>query len=200
MNNIIDAIRLIFAPRNGWDPIAARSSSVASVLLGHTIPFAVIPALCWYIGVTRFGWDVAGETMKLTAASALPMCIMFFFACVAGVLFLGAMVQWMSETYGDRTDLATGVKLISFTATPFFVAGLLGLYPILWLDVLMGTAVACYCVFLLYTGVAPMMRVAAERGFLYASAVFAVALVSFVGLLTVTVLVWDFGPAPEYTY
>ena len=44
------------------------------------------------------------------------------------------------------------------------------------------------------------MEVAPERSFLYASAVFAVALVSFVGLLTVTVLVWDFGPAPEYTY
>jgi len=44
------------------------------------------------------------------------------------------------------------------------------------------------------------MKVPPERGFLYASAVFAVALVSFVALLGATVVLWDFGPAPEYTY
>ena len=138
--------------------------------------------------------------MRLTAASALPMCVMFYFACVGGVLFLGFMVQWMSTTYGEKASLSQGVTLISYTATPFFLAGLLGLYPLLWLDIALGMAVACYCIYLLYAGVAPVMHVARDKGFLYASAVFAVALVSFVGLLTVTVLVWDFGPAPEYTY
>ena len=106
----------------------------------------------------------------------------------------------MSQTYGDKATLSQGITLISYTATPFFIAGLLGLYPILWLDITLGIAVACYCIYLLYNGVAPVMHVVQERGFLYASAVFAIALVSFVGLLTVTVLLWDFGPSPEYTY
>ena len=44
------------------------------------------------------------------------------------------------------------------------------------------------------------MNIPPERGFLYASAVFAVALVSFVGLLGATVVLWDFGAMPEYTY
>ncbi len=200
MNTLTNGLLLMFAPSKAWQAIADDAPSVGKVLSLHTVLLALIPAVSWYIGVTQYGWDVAGETMRLTAASALPMCVMFYFACVGGVVFLGYMVQWMSTTYGDQASLSQGIALISYTATPFFVAGVLGLYPVLWLDIALGMAVACYCIYLLYAGVAPVMRVAQERGFLYASAVFAVALVSFVGLLTVTVLVWDFGPAPEYTY
>lgn len=200
MNTLINGILLMFAPSKAWQAIADEAPSAVKVLSLHTVLLALIPAVCWYIGVTQYGWDVAGETMRLTAESALPMCVMFYLACVGGVVFLGFMVQWMSTTYGDQATLSQGIALISYTATPFFIAGLLGLYPILWLDIALGMAVACYCIYLLYAGVAPVMNIARERGFLYASAVFAVALVSFVGLLTVTVLVWDFGPAPEYTY
>ena len=200
MNTLTNGLWLMFAPNRAWQSIAQSAPSSLKVLLLHTIPLAILPAACWYVGVTQYGWEIAGDTMRLTTASALPMCIMFFFACVGGVIFLGLMVQWMSGTYGDTANFAQGTTLISYTATPFFLAGLLGLYPILWLDIIVGLAVACYCIFLLYNGVAPVMRVAQERGFLYASAVFAVALVSFVGLLTVTILLWDFGPAPEYTY
>ena len=113
---------------------------------------------------------------------------------------MGYMVKWMSITYGDQGSLTQGVTLISFTATPFFLAGLIGLYPVLWIDIFIGIGVACYCIYLLYTGVGPVMKVVSERGFLYASAVFAVALVAFVALLCATVILWDIGPAPEYTY
>lgn len=200
MKTTINGILLMFMPFKAWQAIADDTPNTAKLLLLHTIPFAVIPAVCWYVGVTEHGWDVAGETMRLTPESALPMCVMFFFACVFGVLFLGFMVQWMSTTYGDAASFSQGAALISYTATPFFISGLMGLYPILWLDIILGMAVAVYCIFLLFAGVSPVMQVPRERGFLYGSAVFAVALVSFVGLLTVTVLLWDFGPSPEYTY
>ena len=200
MRTLTNALLLMFAPGRAWHAIREHNASTASVILMHTVPLALIPAACWYYGVTTNGWSIAGDVMRLTAESALPMCIMFFLAMVAGVIFLGFMVMWMSDTYGDHAKFSQGVTLISYTATPFFLAGILGLYPLLWLDILLGTVIAGWCIYLLYAGVSPIMNVARERGFLYASAVFAVALVSFVGLLTATVLLWDFGPSPEYTY
>ena len=200
MNSLVNGLRLLFIGQAGWQPIAQTNNSLLAILTTQTIPLALIPAVCWYVGVTQFGWQVAGDPVRLTAESALPMCILFFAACVAGVVFLGFMVHWMSTTYGDKATVTQGVTLISYTATPFFVAGIIGLYPILWLDILIGLAVACYCIYLLYTGVSPIMNVSKERGFLYASATFAVALVAFVGLLGATVILWEFGPTPEYTY
>jgi Yip1 domain len=200
MSIATNTARLVFTPRSAWESIARESSSISKILLLHTIPLSLIPAVCWYYGVTTQGWSISGDVMRLTAASALPMCILFFFAMVFGVLFLGYMVWWMSTTYGERTELASAVGLISYTATPFFLAGVMGLYPVLWLDILLGVGIATWCIYLLYLGVAPMMHVSRERGFLFASAVFAVALVAFVGLLTATVLLWEYGPTPEYTY
>ena len=145
----------------------------------HTIPFALIPAVCWYIGVTTQGWTIMGDPVKLTPESALPMCVLFYLAMVAGVIFLGFMVNWMAATYSTAGGVGKGVALISYTASPFFLAGFLGLYPVLWLDIMIGTIVACYCIYLLFLGTGPVMEVPPERSFLYAAAVFAVALVSF---------------------
>jgi len=200
MNTFTNGFAVTFKPSVGWQRIADNPVGLAQLYALHTIPFALIPAVCWYVGVTQVGWTVAGDPVRLTPESALPMCALFFFAMLAGVAFLGFMVRWMAAAYGTVATLQQGITLISYTATPFFLAGVLGLYPILWLDIVIGCVIACYCIYLLYQGTPPMMQVPPERGFLYASAVFAVALVSFVGLLGATVVLWDFGPAPEYTY
>lgn len=200
MSIATNTAQLVFTPRSAWDSIARETTSTLKVLLLHTVPLSLIPAICWYYGVTTQGWSISGDVMRLTAESALPMCVLFFFAMVFGVLFLGYMVYWMSDTYGEKAGLSPAVGLISYTATPFFLAGVMGLYPVLWLDILLGVVIATWCIYLLYLGVSPMMKVSRERGFLFASAVFAVALVAFVGLLTATVLLWEYGPTPEYTY
>lgn len=200
MNSVLNGFLVVFNPRQGWERVASGKASLVQTLALHTIPFALIPAVCWYIGVTRQGWTIMGDPVKLTAESALPMCVLFYLAMVSGVIFLGYMVHWMSESYGTGGGVSKGIALISYTASPFFLAGFLGLYPVLWLDILVGTIVACYCIYLLFVGTGPVMEVPAERAFLYASAVFAVALVAFVALLGATVVLWDLGPAPEYTY
>lgn len=200
MNSVVNGFLVVLNPRLGWQRIASQRPSLLQTLLLHTIPFALIPAVCWYFGVTTQGWVVLGEPVKLTPESALPMCILFYLAMVAGVIFLGYMVNWMAGSYDTEGGLAKGVALISYTASPFFLAGFLGLYPVLWVDILVGTLVACYSIYLLFLGTGPVMGVPPERSFLYASAVFAVALVSFVALLGATVVLWDLGPAPEYTY
>ena len=201
MKTLFNSILLTLNPTSGWSRIAQNPAGMMQTVVTHTIPLALIPAVCWYAGVTQIGWSVMGDPVKLTAASALPMCILFYFAMVAGVIFLGSMAGWMADTYnaGERA-FDRGVTLISHTATPFFLAGFLGLYPVLWLDVLIGTAVACYCIYLLFQGTGPIMPVPPERAFLYAAALFAVALVAFVALLGATVIIWDLGAAPEYTY
>jgi len=200
MRTLLNGFTVTFNPAAGWRSIAANPVSIVQLYLLHTIPFALIPAVCWYFGVTQQGWSIAGDVVRLTPASALPMCVLFFFAMLAGVAFLGYMVHWMAESYGSVSTVSQGMTLISYTASPFFLAGLLGLYPILWLAILVGCLVACYCIYLLFRGTGMVMNVPPERSFLYASAVFAVALVAFVALLGATVVLWDLGPSPEYTY
>jgi Yip1 domain len=197
----LHSIDIFTDPVGAWRNIAATPATMRRFVT-HTVPWALVPAVCWYFGVTEVGWQIGHEPkQKMTADSALFICMLFYFAMLAGVLVLGFMVHWMAETYAAvESNIAKGVTIVTYTATPFFLAGLLGLYPSLWIDICVGSAVAAYCIYLLYVGVPIVMGVPPERGFLFASALVAVALVSVVALMGATAILWDFGVEPVYTY
>jgi hypothetical protein len=195
------SIRLLTDPVDAWFEIARTEASPLGRGIQHALLYALIPALSWFFGSTQIGWNIGFEDrQRLTVESALFICFFFYFALIAGVLFLGYMVHWMSQTYGASSSFGKGVLVVSYTATPFFIGGLLGLYPALAFDLAIGVAVACYCVYLLYLGIPVVMDVPAERGFLFASAVVAVGLVTLVGMMGATVILWEYGLEPVYTY
>ena len=197
----ISSLQILTHPQAAWHSIEEKHLSLGKVLMTHTLPLALIPAVCWYVGMAITGWEFGtGGRQKLTPESALMISVLFYAAMVFGVIFLGWMIDWMSHTYQADSTLARAVTIISFTATPFFFSGLLGLYPSLWIDMLVGVAAASYCIYLLYIGVPIMLHIAPERGFLFASAVVAVALVALVALMGTTIILWDFGAEPVYTY
>jgi Yip1 domain len=199
---VMQSIEIFTDPLAAWRGLASSRASLLWCFLTHTVPWALVPAVCWYFGVTEVGWQIGLEPkQKMTHESALFICVLFYLAMLAGVLFLGYMVHWMAETYAAAdSSVAKGVTIVTYTATPFFLAGLLGLYPSLWIDIGVGSVVAAYCIYLLYVGVPIVMGVAPERGFLFASAVVAVALVAIVALMGATAILWDFGAEPVYTY
>jgi hypothetical protein len=198
----LHSLTIFTDPIATWRRLAAEQVSPLRRFFAHTVPWAVLPAVCWYYGVTSVGWQIGLEPkQKMTADSALFICVLFYFAMLGGVLFLSYMIHWMADTYAAaQSSFARGLTIVTYTATPFFLAGLLGLYPSLWIDLCVGSAVAAYCVYLLYVGVPIVMGIASERGFLFASAVVAVALVGIVALMGGTAILWDFGVEPVYTY
>src|SRR5690606_25709333 len=120
--------------------------------LVYPLLFALLPAVAWYWGTTRIGWRIGGETpVRLTEASALPIVILFYLAMVAAVAGIGYMIHWMSQTYGANSSTAKGIAIASFTATPLFVAGAIGFYPLLWAALALGLVAVSYAVYLLYT-------------------------------------------------
>jgi hypothetical protein len=194
-------IRLLTDPTGAWRSIASAEASPLTRGLVHTLLFALIPPISWYIGSTQMGWSIGlDDRQRLTSDSALFICTVFYFALVLGVLFLGYMIHWMSQTYGASSTFGKGVLIVSYTATPFFVGGLLGLYPSLAFDLAVGVVVACYCVYLLYLGIPVVMDIPPERGYLFASAIVAVSLVALVAMMGITVILWDWGLEPVYTY
>jgi Yip1 domain len=193
-------INLFVNPRAGWTAIHARRYSVAGVLFGHTLIFALIPALAGYFGTTRVGWQVAGgELVRLTAASAGNIALLYYLAMLAGVGTVGWAIHWMGRTYGASQPIGQCIALASFTATPLFLVGVLQAYPVLWLNLVVGLPALAFTTYLFFTGVPIMMEIPEERGFLFSSAMLAFGLVTLVAMLAVTALLWGTGFAPAFT-
>ena len=75
----------------------------------------------------------------------------------------------MSRTYGGEQPLERCLALISYTATPMFLVGIVQSYPVMWPNYVVGLPVLAYTVYLLYIGTPIRMRIPREQGFLFFS-------------------------------
>ena len=168
--------------------------------LKFIIPISLLPAVAWYFGSVEVGWQLGERVIKLTSQSAIQIMVLFYFAMLVGTGVLGFMVHWMSETYEAETStLAKGVRISAYTLSPLFLCGVIGFYPMLWLDILLGCAAAGYAVYLLYIGVPIVLKIPSERGFLFASAMVAVGLIGCAAMLGAIVILWEMGAMPVFT-
>jgi hypothetical protein len=194
-------IGLLLKPSAQWQTIAQLPEKSRNVLVLYPCILAILPAIAWYWGTSQVGWTVGsqGNVIRLTAASAFQISILFYLVMVGSVAIIGYFIHWMSRTYGAQSTLTKGIVIAGLTATPLFITGLVGFYPTLWLDLLIGVVAVSWAVYLMYLGIPIMMNIPEERGFLFSSAILAIALVVFVCILVVSVLAWDFGAAPAFT-
>lgn len=187
-------------PQEAWRKIAGQSDESIKRSLIYFIFLGMLPALGMFIGTTQTGWMVGDEgPIRITVASAIPLAVLFYIALMGGVVFIGWMVHWMSETYHAESFPIKGVVMMGYAFVPIFLAGILAVYPIWWIDILLATAAFGYAIRLVYLGVPAMMKVPEDRGFLYASAVFMVALVYVVLVLVATIILWEYVTFPVFT-
>lgn len=188
-------------PASEWERIRDAEYTTVDSLVGHTLILALVPAVASFVGTTSIGWQVgAGEAVKLTRGSAGQIAMLYYVAMVVATFTMGFMIHWMSRTYGAEQPLSQCVALASYTATPLFLVGVMQLYPLLWLNLVLGLPVMAYTIFLFFTGVPIVMRIEPERGFLFSSAVLAFGMIALVAMLAVTVILWSQGFAPDFKY
>lgn len=191
-------------PDREWERIRSDKESFLRVYLRHIPLLALIPVVAAYFGVTQVGWSIgSGGVVRLTSESALLMCVAAYFAQLVAVYVLGEYINWMSRSFGveDGADERhfEGTALAVYSAIPIMLAGVVLVYPELWLVVSVYIVAACYAVYLIYEGIPILMNIPKERGFIYASSVITVALVLAVVVMVTTVIVWSSGAGPVYT-
>ena len=190
---------ILFRPRATWNQLAQKPDESIKARLLLIIGLALIPPIAFYYGTTQVGWSITGDSFtRVTPASAIPLAVLFYLALIAAVVVIGLMAHWMSKTYDADSFPIKGVVMVGYACVPVFLAGILAIYPIWWLDGIVATLACCYAIRLIYLGVPAMMKVPEDRGMLYASALFAVALVYVVVVLVATVILWEFVAAPVF--
>jgi len=194
-------LALLVQPHTAWRRVAQLPSASFNKLALFPVIMALLPSVAWYYGTSRIGWTVGSseDAIRLTESSAFEISVLFYFVMISSVAIIGYFIHWMSATYGANSSLTKGIVIAGLTCSPLFMTGLVGFYPLLWVDLLIGVVALSWATYLLYLGIPIVMNIPEERGFLFSSAIIAIALVIFVGILVVTVMLWEYGFAPEFT-
>lgn len=190
---------ILFNPSEQWKSIRDVECTVGKCFCSYVFIMAAIAPISGYFGTTRFGWEIgAREAVKLSPDSALVIAIAYYLVMLVGVFSMGAMIHWMGNTYGSKQSMSRCIRLAAFTATPLFLVGFVELFPILWLNFVVGLPALAYSVKLLYTGVPIMMEIDDDRGFLFSSSILAVGMVALVVMMVATAILWFNGFAPQF--
>lgn len=192
-------VKLFTQPNFAWTAIREEEEHHPHHYLGHLLLLSLIPAVCLFIGTTFVGWELAeNETVKLSQASALQLSGLMYLTILAGVVIMGLFIRWMSRTFDARPTVNQCIGFVAYTATPFFFAGVAGLYPGRWLAVTVLGLASIYSTFLLYAGLPTFMRVRKEEGLLFSTCTWGVGLLVMVTMLVLMILFWFNVLTPEY--
>lgn len=106
---ILDHTLGIFThPGSEWSLIRKQRRSKTMEFLTHVPILALIPAVCFYIGVAEVGWSLGdGPLTVLTQQSALVLCVLSYLAALVGVWAFGEFITWMTTTYSMSRSIRT---------------------------------------------------------------------------------------------
>jgi len=199
MFKIAHVFGLLISPNDTWKKISAEDNTISGHLLGYVLILAAIGPVAGYIGTTTVGWQIgAREAVKLSPESALSISVMYYIMTVLAVIGLGLLVQWMAKTYKGDCIIGRAISLAGYTATPIFLIGIAEIYPVLWVNLVIGLPALGYTVYLLYSGVPIMMKVTEDKGFLMSSALLGLGMVALVSMMGAMALAWGMGFQPQF--
>ncbi len=146
---------LILTPQRAWARIGAESS--ARVLSGHVVPLAALSALAGLAGgMIESGFAINGGLIWSGVSAAIFVVLTVFAA-----ILLGWAINWLAPRFGAERNAEQARKLAGYSLTPFLIAGVTALVPLIAPVFLIAGGV--YAVVLLVIGLGVLMPPGEQR-------------------------------------
>lgn len=163
---------------------ADREPAQITDILLHVAVLSLIPTICAYIATVYIGWDIGVDTHFTMAADKAIIAALAAFLCLnIGVYALGYSICWLSKTFDLSPNPVHCTELAVFSSLPLFLLGFVALYPVLYIDVIVGLFALGAAVYMLYIGIPIFMHIPEDEGFVYSTWVITIGLVMLVVFL-----------------
>ena len=137
----------------------------------------------------KLGIDVTSPDLHVGRGIPLQRMRAFQDAGHIGVFIVGYVIDFLAGTFGARKNLESAMKVSAYAPTAAWVAGVFNLIPGLGFLAILGL----YSLYLLYTGIAALMRPAASNALIYTIAVIVCAIIVWVVILAIPAMLFGMG-------
>jgi hypothetical protein len=155
MNLIERVMAILVTPKTEWQVIAREPGDMRSLFLNYVAILAAIPAICGLIG-----WILVGLPLGTSILIALVRYVLAFVA----VYLVALIIDALAPTFDGAKNFDNALKLAVYSATP---SGVFLLIPRLEFLRILGL----YGVYLLWTGIPPLMRAPEQKSLAYTGAI-----------------------------
>ena len=183
---------MLYEPKHSLEA-ADRIPAKPMDIIMHTAMLALIPTICGYIATVHIGWDLgAGALYTIEQYKALYISLAAFITFNIGVYAMGFGICWLAKTFDVKPNPIHCVELALFASVPLFLTGFSALYPVLYINIMIGMAAVAAAIYLLYTGVPIFMHIPEEKGFVYSTWVVSLGLIMVIVFLGFSVFLFSF--------
>lgn len=154
---------ILLKPAETWPTIAAEPATPGDLITRYALPLAAIAPVASFIGMQVFGLSFLGVTYKPSLMSGLSMLVTQFVMAIIGVVVLALVADFLAPKFGGKSDRTNAFKLVTYSMTAAWLAGIFGLIPSLAILSIVGL----YSLYLLYLGVGHLMQVPKEQALAY---------------------------------
>jgi hypothetical protein len=187
-------IAIITKPNDEWQVIKNETMSIADMFTKYAVILAAIPAIAGFIGYGLIGISVGFGTFRIPLGRCLIWAIFMYALSLVGVYLTAFIMDALAPSFGSQKDMNRSLKVVVFSWTPVWIAGILYIIPsiavIVWIASL-------YALFLLYTGMKSLKEPPQDKlmGYFIVTLVINVVVLFLVGFIVSTVA---FGSARAF--
>jgi len=164
MNLVERAKNILLTPAKEWDVIKGEQLTIMDMFTKYAMILAAIPAIAGFIGYSVIGISYGFGTFRVPIGTALVWAILQYILSLGGVFLIAFIMDALAPTFGCTKNLVAAVKIVVFSYTATWVAGILNIIPSL--GILVGLA-SIYSLFLMYMGMQKIKEVPKDKLVVY---------------------------------
>lgn len=143
-------------PNDTWPVIAAEPATPGDLITRYAVPLSAIGPVASFIGGQLVGISVIVATYHPSLMSGLSMALTSFVMGIVGLIVLALIADFLAPKFDGEANRTQAFKLVTYSMTPGWVAGILGIIPSL---AVLGIIASLYGLYLFYLGARPVMKV-----------------------------------------
>lgn len=166
---------IILKPAETWPVIAAEQTSPGEIFTRYAVPLAAIGPVASFIGGQVFGISAFIATYRPSFMSGLTMAVTSFIMGLISLVVVALIADFLAPKFDGQSNRTNAFKLVAYSMTPAWVAGILGIVPALGV---LGIIAGIYSIYLLYQGAGPLMKVPQDKGVAYTAVTIVCAIIA----------------------
>jgi hypothetical protein len=181
MDLISRAKNICLTPTAEWPVIASEETPAATLITSYVLPLAAVGAVAGFLGGSLVGYSLPfAGTYRVPIVTGLVGAVVALVFAIAVTYLVSLIVNALAPTFGGQKDPSQAFKVVAYSYTPAWVAGVLQIIPMLGV---LGVLAALYGIYLLYLGLPRLMQCPEDRavGYTAVTVVCAIVLSMVVG-------------------
>jgi hypothetical protein len=182
MNLVERAKNILLTPAKEWDVIKGEQLTIVDMFTKYAMLLAAIPAIAGFIGYSVIGISYGFGTFRVPVGTALVWAILQYILLLGGAFLVAFIMDALAPSFGCSKNLVAAVKIVVFSYTAMWVAGILYIIPSL--GFLVGLA-SIYSLYLMYMGMQKIKDVPKDKlvGYFVVTIIAAVVVYFVIGMI-----------------